>query len=77
MAEAQALMNRGELEAAGQLLAGIMVIADHRAEMRGVHFPVNGDDRNALVLQLLVTVVTGWQATGNEQRVTASSAKKL
>ena len=53
-------------QAAGQLQAGLAVVADHRAEMLGLHDPVDGDDRNAFGLQLAVAVIA--RPAGNWRR---------
>ncbi|MNP78698.1 hypothetical protein D3C76_1763740 [compost metagenome] len=61
----------------GQVAAGFAVITDHRTEMFWLHDPVDGNDRNAFGLQLAVAVITGRQAAGNDQRITASGAEQL
>jgi hypothetical protein len=38
----------------------------------GFHDPVDGDDRQTLGLQLAIAVVTGRQATGDNQRIAAA-----
>jgi hypothetical protein len=57
--------------------AGFAVVADHRAEVLGFHDPVDGDDRQTLGLQLAIAVVTGRQATGDDQRIAAARAEQL
>ncbi|MNI76082.1 hypothetical protein D3C73_1322870 [compost metagenome] len=64
-------------QAAGQLQAGLAIVTDHRAEIVRCHDPVDGDDRNALGLQLPITVVIGGQATGDDQRVAPPGAEQL
>ena len=61
----------------GQVQTGLAVVADHRTEMLRLHDPVDGDDRQPFGLQLKIAVITGWQATGNNQRITTPRAKQL
>uniref|UniRef100_A0A1I8AMG5 ATP-dependent DNA helicase n=1 Tax=Steinernema glaseri TaxID=37863 RepID=A0A1I8AMG5_9BILA len=71
-------MRRGAVEqAAGQVQAGMLVVADHRAELRRVQAAVDTDDRQAVGLQRAVAVVVFGQATGDEQGVAAPCAKQL
>lgn len=67
----------GGQQALGQLAAGVAVVADDRTEMGRVQAPVDGDHRQALVLQVPVAVVFWWQATGDEQGVAAAGAEQL
>ncbi|MND37823.1 hypothetical protein D3C80_285180 [compost metagenome] len=76
-ADQRDLFGQGIEQAAGQLQAGLAVVTDHRAEMLGFHDPVDGDDRNALGLQLAIAVVAGRQAAGNDQCVAAPGAEQL
>ena len=57
--------------------AGFAVVTDHRAEVLGFHDPVDGDDRQALGLQLAIAVVTGRQATGDDQRIATARLEQL
>lgn len=64
-------------QALGQLAAGVAVVADHRAEVRRIQAPVDGDHRQALGLQGTVAVVLRRQATGDEQCVATAGAEQL
>lgn len=71
------LLGLGLQQAAGQLQAGLLIVADHRAEQLGLHHPVDGNDWQALGLQGAVAVIVGGQATGDEQGVATPCAKQL
>ncbi|MNZ48966.1 hypothetical protein D3C78_667200 [compost metagenome] len=67
---------RGQ-QAIGQLAAGIAIIADDRTKVCRVQAPVDGDNRQALVLQFAVAVIFGGQATGDEQGIATPGPEQL
>ncbi len=67
----------GGQQAVGQLAAGIAVVADDRTEMGRVQAPVDGDHRQAVVLQLTVAVILWWQAAGDEQGIATTGTEQL
>ncbi|MNZ54860.1 hypothetical protein D3C78_727720 [compost metagenome] len=60
----------------GEALAGLAVVADHRAEVLRIELAVDGDHRHAFGQRAQMAVVVA-QATGDDQRVAAACAEQV
>ncbi|MDT4872782.1 hypothetical protein FQZ97_1079870 [compost metagenome] len=58
-------------QAGGEQGAGLLVVADHRADARRIEGAVDGDHRHAGRKQAQVGRIVLGQATGDDQRVAA------
>ena len=65
------------LQRAGQLRAGLAVVADHRAELLGIQRTVQRDHRGSGRLDLAVPGIVRCQAAGDDQRIAAPRAQQL